>query len=74
MPRKPGRRQLEELHREALLLDYHRSLPRECPDGSGRRAPAGQHWARSIRTADWVLETDGTWFSLSVASEAYWQA
>ena len=71
--RKPGKNQMAELHREANIINEHRDLPRECPDGSGRVAPEGQHWARNARFGGYVLESDGTPWSCSVSSESYWQ-
>ena len=67
---------------EALLKAFaatrraaeHEAEPKECPDGSGRLAPAGQHWVRNLMNGQWVLEANGTPYACSVASETYWSA
>jgi len=71
---RPSPSRMAELHREALILNQHVGLPRECPDGSGRVAPAGQHWSRNLLSGTYVLEYDGTPFTSSVASETYWSS
>lgn len=71
---RPTPHAMAQLHRDALILNEHRSLPRECPDGSGRVAEPGQHWVRNARFGGWQLEADGTPWSCSVGSETYWQS
>lgn len=70
---RPTARAMAELHAEALITNHERGLPRACPDGSGRVAPDGYHWARNARFGGYQLEPDGTPWALSVSSEAYWQ-
>ena len=72
--RNPTPKAMAELHCQALIEDAHRSLPRECPDGSGRVAPADHHWARNLLSGAWVLEENGLPYTLSVTSETYWSS
>lgn len=77
--RKPGKRQMEALHREALIIDSH--MDTIVHPVTGERAKEGYHWVRSVnpfaqdRTGSpWVQEAIGTPWSCSVASETYWSS
>ena len=39
---------------------------------TGETAPAGQFWAKSAISSDWFLESVGTPYTVSPASETYW--
>jgi hypothetical protein len=41
---------------------------------TGQQAPQGQSWIKSVMNGAWVLESDGTPWTCSVASETYWSS
>lgn len=78
--RKPGKNQMAELHREALIINSH--MDSVIHPVTGERAKEGMHWVRSLAPGSydrvtgspWVQEAIGTPWSCSVASETYWSS
>jgi uncharacterized protein with PIN domain len=62
-----------ELQRNERIAE-HEAEDKLCPDGSGRVAPIGKHWVRSVMSGEQVLEHSGTSWTCSVASETYWSS